>query len=93
MVLRLGFDQGIGFFSFLVCCGCRTGLEAEAVITCFQDMAAMGQTIEQCRRHLAVAGKPSSSPSAPARVSAGGIYSQDQYVEKCRNSACGTFST
>jgi hypothetical protein len=55
-------------FSPLACCGCRTGLEAEAVITCFQDMAAMGQTIEQCRRHLGVPGDGFENRIAMATV-------------------------
>lgn len=36
--------------------GCGAGLEAEAVISGLNDMAMMGQPIEQCRRHCGIAG-------------------------------------
>ena len=45
--------------------GC-TGFEAEAVVSGFKDVAAMGQTVEECGRHLGVA--EDSGPFAEAQV-------------------------
>ena len=35
--------------------GGRVGLEAEAIVAGFKDVAAMGEAVEQRRRHLRVA--------------------------------------
>jgi hypothetical protein len=35
-------------------CGVRAALEAPAVVSGLDDIAVMGQTIEQCGRHLGV---------------------------------------
>src|SRR5208283_3240543 len=65
MFRRSCFGQGIGLLlsSF---CGGGAGLEAEAVVSGFQDVAVMGQAIEQGRRHLGVAKNP--GPFAEAEV-------------------------
>jgi len=46
MFFRSWFGQGIGFFSSLSFCCSRAGLEAETVVSSFQDMASVGQAIE-----------------------------------------------
>ena len=46
MFFRSWFGQGIGFFSSLNFCCSRAGLEAETVVSSFQDMASVGQAIE-----------------------------------------------
>ena len=60
-----GFGQGIGLLlsSF---CGGRAGLEPEAVVSGFEDVAVVGEAIEQSRRHLGVAEHP--GPFAKAEV-------------------------
>lgn len=56
----------IGFFSFhLFYCG-GAGFEAKAVVTGFQNMAAMSQAIEESGRHLGVA--EDSCPFAKAEI-------------------------
>ena len=49
----------------MCCCG-RTGFEAEAVVSCFQDMATVGQAVEQRGCHFSVA--EDGSPFAKAEV-------------------------
>jgi len=43
-----------------------TGFEAEAVVAGLQDVAAMGQAIEECRRHFGIA--KDGGPFAEAQV-------------------------
>lgn len=60
MVRVSGFGQD-GCFLLLCWCGLgRAVLEAEAVVSSLQDVAVMGEAIEQRRRHLGVAedGRP-----------------------------------
>ena len=55
-----GFGQGIGLLLASFCGGCA-GLEAEAVVSSFEDVAVVGEAIEQSRRHLGVAEHPAHS--------------------------------
>src|ERR1700674_4358203 len=48
------FGQGMGLL-LPAFCSFVAGLEPEAVIAGFQDMAVVGKAIEQSRRHLGVA--------------------------------------
>ena len=34
---------------------CRTGLEAETVVPGFEDVAVVGEAVEECRGHLGIA--------------------------------------
>jgi hypothetical protein len=52
-----GFGQGIGLLLSSFCGGCA-GLEAEAVVSSFEDVAVVGEAIDQSRRHLGVAEHP-----------------------------------
>jgi len=55
--MEFGSSLGQGTVRFLSClrCGCRTGFEAEAVISGLEDVASVGQPIEQSCGHLGVA--------------------------------------
>jgi hypothetical protein len=57
--------QGLAFVLPVFCDG-GTGLEAEAVVSGFKDVAAMGQAIEQSRCHLGIA--KDRGPFAEAEV-------------------------
>ena len=46
-----------GFFSSLLRCGGRAGFEAEAVVPGFEDVAVMGEAIEEGGGHLGIAGE------------------------------------
>ena len=78
-----GFGQGIGLLlsSF---CGGRAGLEPEAVVSGFEDVAVVGEAIEQSRRHLGVAKHP--GPFAEAEVrgddDAGALVKLAEQVEE-----------
>lgn len=65
------FGQGIGLFSSLLSCCGRAGLEAEAVVPCFQDVATVGQRrgclVSVQARALATK-KRAKVPSAAARL-------------------------
>ena len=66
-MFRVGFDgQGPGF----LLCGfgvmCRAVLEAEAVVSGFEDVAMMGQAIEQRGGHFGIA--EDAGPFAEAEV-------------------------
>ena len=79
-----GFGQDIIVLPlFLRLYGC-TGFEAEAVVSGLKNVAAVGQTVEGCGRHLGVAGD--SGPFAEARVcgddDAGAFVKFAEQVEK-----------
>ena len=57
MFPRSCFGQGIGLPLSSFCCG-GAGLEPEAVIPGFEDVAVMGQAVEQSRGHLGVSEHP-----------------------------------
>jgi hypothetical protein len=49
------FGQGMGLL-LVTFCGVIAGLEPEAVVAGFEDMAVVGEAIEQGGGHLGVAG-------------------------------------
>jgi hypothetical protein len=67
------------------CDGC-TGLEAEAVVAGLKDVAAVGQAVEECGRHLGVS--KDSGPFAEAQVrcddDAGALVEFAQQMEEQR---------
>ncbi len=87
MVFCSGFSQCAGLFSSLLCCGGRTGLEAEAVVSCFQDMATVGQAVEQRGRHFGVAedGRPFAEAEVGGDDDAGALIKLAQQVEQQRS--------
>jgi hypothetical protein len=66
--MDFGSGRGRGTVSLLLFPGCggRACLEAEAVVSGFQDLAAVGETIEQGGGHLGVA--EDCGPLAEAEV-------------------------
>lgn len=58
-----GFGQGGGFFLLARCGLGGAVLEAEAIVSSLQDMAVMGEPIEQRRRHLGVTEVVMTPPS------------------------------
>jgi hypothetical protein len=69
----------------LGCCS-RAGFEAEAIVPGFQDMATMGQAVEQSRGHLGIT--EDSRPFAEAEVGsdddAGALIKLAQQMEEQR---------
>ena len=64
----------------------RTGLEAEAVVPGFKDVAVMGEAVEECRGHLGIT--EHASPFTEAEV--GGddnagllVESREQVEQQC----------
>ena len=86
MVWVLGLGQG-GCFLLLCWCGLgRAVLEAEAVVSSLQDVAVMGEPIEQRRRHLGIAedGGPFAEAEVGGDDDAGALVERAQQMEQQR---------
>lgn len=84
MVWDSGFGQG-GSFLLLCCSGLgRAVLEEEAVVSGLQDMAMMGEAIEQRRRHVGVSefGSPFAEAEVGSDDDAGALIERAQQMEQ-----------
>ena len=63
-VISRGSSQGLLLSGFRLR---RTGLEAEAIVSGFKDVAVVGEAVEKCRGHLGIT--EYASPFTEAEVS------------------------
>ena len=80
MVWVSGFGQGAAFFLLGRCGLGGAVLEAEAIVSSLQDVAVMGEPVEQRCRHLGIA--EDGGPFAEAEV--GGDDDAGAFVERAQ---------
>jgi hypothetical protein len=80
MVWVSGFGQGGSFFLLARCGLGGAVLEAEAIVSSLQDVAVMGEPVEQRRGHLGVA--EDGCPFAEAQI--GGDDDAGAFVERAQ---------